>query len=156
MTIEAMKKTLVLGIGNPILTDDAVGLRVAQNIGKLRKKNIQVAETCETGLALLEEITDHDKLIIIDSIKTGKGYPGEVYRFELEDLKVSSPFPTAHGLDMVTAFKMGEQAGCHIPRHISIYAIEVIENDTFGEKCTEEIESKIPDIARKIIMEEKL
>jgi hydrogenase maturation protease len=149
-------KTLVLGIGNPILTDDGVGIRVAQQIGQQGKKDIEAAETCEAGLALLEFLGDHDRLIIIDSIKTGKGKPGELYRFKLDDLGVSAGFATSHGLDMATAFKLGELAGYKIPQLISIYAIEVSDNTTFGEKCTGEIERRIPEIARQIVETEKL
>lgn len=149
-------KTLVLGIGNPILTDDGVGIRVAQEIGQLGKKDIEVAETCEAGLALLEYVGEHDRLIVIDSIKSGKGKPGELYRFRLDELGVSSGIATSHGLDMPTAFKLGEHAGYKIPQIISVYAIEVSENTTFGEKCTGEIEKRIPEIAREIAEREKL
>ena len=46
-------KTLVLGIGNPILTDDGVGIKVAQ---KLKEKNpeLEVVETSEAGIAILD------------------------------------------------------------------------------------------------------
>ena len=149
-------KTLVLGIGNPILSDDGVGIRVAQQIGQQGKKDVTVAETCEAGLALLEFIGDHDRLIIVDSIKTGKGQPGELYKFLLDDLGVSSGFATSHGLDMATAFKLGERAGYKMPESISIYAIEVSDNTTFSEMCTGEIEKRIPEIAREIVQAEKL
>jgi hydrogenase maturation protease len=61
-------KTVILGLGNPILTDDAVGIKIAQ---KLQEENpkLEVIETSEAGIALLDLITGYDKLIIIDSIK---------------------------------------------------------------------------------------
>jgi hydrogenase maturation protease len=149
-------KTLILGIGNPILTDDGVGIRVAQQIGQQEIEDVAVAETCEAGLALLDYIADHDRMIIIDSIKTGQGKPGELYHFRLDELGESSGFATSHGLDMATAFKLGERAGYKIPGIISIYAVEVSDNDVFGETCSEEIEGRIPEIASEIIQAEKL
>lgn len=148
-------KTLILGIGNPILTDDAVGIRLAQYIGE-KVKDVEIEETCEAGLALLDSIGDHEKLIIIDSIQTEHGKAGELHRFTLDDLKSYDWFPSSHGLDMATAFQLGKRAGYAIPQSISIYAVEVVDNTTFGEGCTEEIEKRIPQFAEQIIAQEKL
>jgi hydrogenase maturation protease len=148
-------KTIILGFGNPILTDDAVGIRIA---GELEREfpDITVEATSEAGLAILENITGYDKLVIIDSIKTGKGKPGELYKLELEDLMPRSDFSSSHGLDIATAFKLGEKLGYPLPRQVSIYAVEVKDNSTFGEECTPEIERSIPLIIGQIVKEERL
>ena len=148
-------KTLILGFGNPILTDDAVGIRIAEELaGELPE--ITVEATSEAGLAILENITGYDKLVIIDSIKTGKGKPGELYKLELEDLMPRSDFSSSHGLDIATAFKLGEKLGYPLPRQVSIYAVEVKDNSTFGEECTPEIERSISLIIGQIVKEERL
>ncbi len=84
-------KTVILGLGNPILTDAAVGIKIAQ---KLKEENskLEVIETSEAGIALLDLITDYDKLIIIDSIKNEPGKPEELYKLGLEDLKPTKDF----------------------------------------------------------------
>ena len=41
-------------------------------------------------------------------------------------------------------------------KHISIYAVEIKDNSTFGEECAEEVEERIPFIAKQIIKGEKL
>ena len=148
-------KTLILGIGNPILADDGVGIKIVQ---KLREKNpeLEVVETCESGIALLEHVADCDKLILIDSIKTGKGKPGELYKLKLEDLNYPLDFASFHGVDIATAFELGQKLGIKLPRHISIYAVEVKDNATFAEECTEEVKERIPFIVEQIIEEEKL
>lgn len=148
-------KTLVLGLGNPILTDDGVGIEIAQKIGE-EKPDLEVVETSEAGLALLDYIAGYDKLIIIDSIKTEKGKPGELYRLELGDLRAAKALSFSHGVDIASAFKVGEGLGCKMPQSVSIYAVEVKENSTFGQGCTEAIRKRIPVIARQILGEEKL
>jgi len=148
-------KTLILGFGNPILTDDAVGIRIAEELQR-EFPDIAVEATSEAGLAILDEVTGYDKLIIIDSIKTGKGKPGELYKLTLEDLKPRSDFSSSHGLDIATAFKLGEKLGYSMPQRVSIYAVEVKDNTTFGEKFTPEIARSIPFIVRQIIEEERL
>jgi len=148
-------KTLILGFGNPILTDDAVGIRIAEELA-VEFPDITVESTSEAGLSILDEVTGYDKLVIIDSIKTGKGKPGELYKLTLEDLKPRSDFSSSHGLDIATAFKLGEKLGYPIPKQVSIYAVEVKDNTTFGEECTPELKRSIPLIVRQIIEEERL
>jgi hydrogenase maturation protease len=113
--------TLILGIGNPILTDDRVGIKIAQKL-KEEKPELEVVETSEAGITLLDLIVGYNKLIIIDSIKTEKGKPGDLY----------------------------------MPMYTSIYAVEIKDNTTFGEKCTRGVKEKIPFIAKQIIKGEKL
>jgi len=72
-------ETLVLGVGNPILTDDAVGFRVARLLKETRPE-LTVIETSEAGLTLLELITDCEWVIIVDSVKTGKSKPGTLHQ----------------------------------------------------------------------------
>ena len=147
--------TLVLGIGNPILTDDGVGIKIAQKL-KEEKPRLEVIMTSEAGIILLELLVGYKKLIIIDSIKTEKGKPGDLYKLGLEDLKPAKGFSSSHGIGIATAFELGKGLGYKMPKYISIYAVEIKDNTTFGEKCTEEIEQRIPFIARRIIEEERL
>jgi len=147
--------TLILGIGNLILTDDGVGIKIAQKLNEERPE-LEVVETGEAGLTLLDLIVGYDRLIIIDSIKTGQGKPGQVYKLELEDLKPAMDFSSSHGIDIATAFKLGQRLGYKMPKSVSIYAVEMKDNTTFGERCTEEVEERIPFIVQQIIDEEKL
>jgi hydrogenase maturation protease len=147
--------TLILGIGNPILTDDRIGIKIARKL-KEEKPELEVVETSEAGIALLDLIVGYNKLIIIDSIKTEKGKPGDLYKLELEDLKPAKDFSSSHGIGIATAFELGQRLGYSMPRHTSIYAVEIEDNTTFGEKCTREVKEKIPFITKQIIKGEKL
>ncbi len=148
-------KTLILGIGNPILTDDRVGIKIAQKL-KEEKPELEVVETSEAGISLLDLIVGYNKLIIIDSIKTEKGKPGDLYRLELEDLKPAKDVSSSHGIGIATAFKLGQRLEYSMPKYTSIYAVEIKDNTTFGEKCTREVRERIPFIAKQIIKGEKL
>jgi len=148
-------KTLVLGIGNPILTDDGAGIKVAQKL-KENKPGLEVVETSEVGIALLDHVVGYDKLILIDSIIDKQRKFGECYRLNLEDLKPSMGFCLSHGVDMATAFDLGGKLGYSMPQHISIYAVVIKDNMTFGEECVKEVKEMIPLIAKRIIEEEKL
>lgn len=148
-------KTLVLGLGNPILSDDAVGIRIAQGL-KEKTPAQDVVGTSEAGIALLDYALGYDKLVIIDSIMTEKGKPGELYKLELEDLKPGMSLSSSHGVDIATAFTLGQKLGYPVPRQVTIYAVEIADNTTLGEKCTQEVEERIPLIVRQIAEEERL
>jgi len=147
--------TLILGIGNPILSDDAVGIRLAE---KLKEENpeLEVTATSEAGINLLDLVAGYDRLIIIDSIMTEKGKPGEVYHLGLEDLEPVMECHSSHGIGIATAFELGQKLGYKMPRYVSIYAVEIKDNTTFGEECTQEVAKRIPSIAKQIIEEENL
>ena len=147
--------TLILGIGNPILTDDGVGIKIAQKL-KEEKAELAVTETSEAGIALLDLIVGYNKLIIIDSIKTEEREPGDLYKLELGDLKPAKDCSSSHGIGIATAFELGRKMGYNMPKLVSIYAVNIKDNRTFGENCTEEIKERIPFIAKQIIEEERL
>ena len=147
--------TLILGIGNLILTDDGIGIKIARKL-KEGNSRLEVTETNEAGIALLDLIDGYDKLVIIDSIKTEQGEPGELYKLELGDLKPAKDLASSHGIGIATAFELGRRLGYRIPKLVSIYAVNIKDNLTFGEECTEEVEARIPLILKQIIEREKL
>ena len=66
-------KTLILGLGNPLVTDDSVGLRVAEQLKPLLadRPEVEVAEDYWGGLRLMERMIGFDRAIVIDAICTG-------------------------------------------------------------------------------------
>lgn len=147
-------KTLVLGLGNHYLSDDSVGLRVIHQLrDEIDRPDVCFAEMGVSGLGLLEEIIGYNKLILIDSIKTREGKPGQVYKLKLEDLNPSMDFCSTHGIDFATVIELGRRLSYQIPEDISIYAIEIEDNTTFSEQCTPEVEKIIPIVTEQIIRE---
>ncbi|GAH17016.1 unnamed protein product [marine sediment metagenome] len=71
-------KTLILGLGNPILSDDGVGFCVAGELrGRLSQQEVTVMETSMTGLSLLDLLAGYDRAIIIDAIQAVGGKAGQ-------------------------------------------------------------------------------
>ena len=80
-------KTLVLGLGNPILSDDGIGCHVAKFLkDRLKEPGVDVMEASLAGLDFLDLLTAYDRAIIIDAIQTGEGTAGQIYRMEPEAL----------------------------------------------------------------------
>jgi hydrogenase maturation protease len=148
-------KTLLLGLGNPILKDDAVGLKVVRALGeKMTEKDVDIEEASFANIEILETIGPYDRLIIVDSIKTGRGRPGELYSLRLEDLRTTLHLSCPHDINLATALELGKRLGMHVPEEIRIYAIEVEDNQTFSETCTPSVERAIPRIVKEIAQRE--
>jgi hydrogenase maturation protease len=147
-------KTLVLGIGNPILSDDSVGIRVAQGVGKkLDNPQVDVAEMSLVGLSLLDSIAGYDKVIIIDAIQTEKGQAGQIYRMGAEDFSDTKHFSSPHQINLVTALELGKILGLAMPQEITIFAVEAKDITSFSEKCTPKVEKAIPKAVKMVLQE---
>jgi len=147
-------KTLVLGLGNPILSDDGAGIRAAQEVERqLNDPQVTVAETSEAGLRLLDSIIGHDKVIIIDAIQTKEGNAGQIYRMEPEDFSFTKRFSSPHQINLVTALELGKMLGLAVPKRITIFAVEAKDTTTFSEKCTPAVEQAIPELVKMVLQE---
>jgi len=147
-------KILILGLGNPILGDDSVGLRVARALkDRLNQPEIAVMETSTAGLYFLDLLAGYDRAIIIDAIQTREGKIGQVYRLEPEALNATRHTITSHDVDLATALELGNRLGLALPQQIIIFAIEVDNVSSFSEECTPEVMRAIPVCVRMILQE---
>jgi len=138
-------KTLVLGLGNPILSDDSVGFRVVQELkARFDRPDLTLVESSASGLSLLDLITGYDKLIIIDAIKTEGGGTGKIYRLGEENLGAIRHSASPHDINLATALDLGRKLGAALPQQITILAIEVVDVTTFSEECSPEVAKAIP------------
>ena len=138
-------KTLVLGLGNPILSDDSVGFRVIEQLkAKFDKPGLTFVESMASGFSLLDVIIGYDRLIIVDAIQTKGGQAGQIYRFTLDDLVDTRHSSSPHSVNLATAIEIGKKAEKPLPQEIVIFGIEVADVTHFGERCTPEVEKAIP------------
>jgi len=79
----ASEQILVLGVGNLLLTDEGVGIRVTERLNELYEfpENVSVLDGGVLGLSLLGVISEADHLIVVDAVKNGRE-PGSLYRLE--------------------------------------------------------------------------
>jgi hydrogenase maturation protease len=151
-----MAKTLLLGLGNSILRDDAVGLRVVRELGeRICRDDVDVLEASFANIELLESITPYDRLIVVDSIKTEGGRPGDLYQIEVEDLRSTLHLSCPHDINLATALELGKRLGMSIPKEIRIYGIEVEDTQTFSECCSPSVEEAILQIVEDIAQAEQ-
>jgi hydrogenase maturation protease len=148
-------KTLVLGLGNPILSDDGVGPRVAGELEGRVDDNVTVMEASLAGLNLLDLLVGYNRVIIIDAIQTEGGRAGQIYRLDLETFKMTRHSLSTHDMDLATALELGKKLGLDLPQKIDILAVEVADTGRFSEECTPEVAEVIPVCAELIIQDLK-
>ena len=143
---------LVLGLGNDILTDDAVGLHIVDIVqARLATEHasIEVKSTTEMGLALLDEIADRESLVLVDSVQTGKVHPGYIHEIGPENL--AQVFATSpHFLGVGETLSLGKLLGIAMPARIRIFAIEVSDPFTLGTSLTPAVAQVVEKAADRI------
>lgn len=146
-------KTLIIGLGNPIVSDDSVGLRVAQRLRVILsdRNNVDVTEDHWGGLRLMERMIGYDHAIVIDAISTGAA-PGTVHRLAPNSIPTQKS-ASAHDVNLPTALAFGRRAGAHLPtdENIQLVGIEAEDVINFGDQCTPAVEEAIPRAVAEVI-----
>jgi len=141
-------KTLIIGLGNPILGDDGVGWKVANQLTTIIDPGsaIEIDFASLGGLSLMERMLGYQRVIIIDSMETGQSPEGCVKVFPLATLE--NPFTghsaSAHDASLMTALQAAKSIGAEIPSRVDIVAIEAKNVYDFSDSLSPEIEKAVP------------
>lgn len=130
-------RTLVLGLGNELLGDDGVGTLAARELKEQLndRTDVDVVESSQCGVALLDLLLGYDRALILDAIMTGKHPPGTIIELGPDDLDpVCAPSPHYAGLPEM--FSIAEQLTLKFPQSIRILAVEVKDPYTLGTKLS--------------------
>jgi hydrogenase maturation protease len=143
----ANSKTLILGLGNPILSDDGVGLVVAERL-KGRVEGVDVIATPLTGLHLLDLMVGYDALFLIDAMITTESTPGELKFIQPDEL--SLPTLCSHGFNLLEILKFGKKLGLSVPELKWVYGITIGRSPAFGEEPSPELMEKVEAMESQI------
>jgi hydrogenase maturation protease len=143
------KRILVLGVGNLLLSDEGVGVHVAQRMMTMvMPPEVQVVEGGTDGFGLINVITEADRMILIDAVRGG-GQPGSIYRFEIEDCP---PYPdmfktSVHQISILEVINLSSLIGS-TPR-TTIIGIEPACME-MGMELSPAVEAKVPRVIQMI------
>jgi len=140
-------KTLILGLGNPILSDDGVGVFIARRL-EGRINGVDVMTTTLAGLNLLDLVAGYDKMFVIDAMTTGEGPVGRLKKIINGDGALH--LFSSHGLDFFNLLDLGRCLGCKIPEVGGIYGIEIGTDLSFGQVLSLPLSEKIEAITEEI------
>jgi hydrogenase maturation protease len=172
-------KTLVIGLGNPILGDDGVGWRVADQVAEeisrrmtgeaIRKRRspedvptytwssgqetIEVDCLAVGGLSLMERMIDCDRAILVDALSTGQSPQGTVFCFPLDELanRAAGHLSSAHDTTIQNALQVGRSLGAKLPVEVMIVAVESTNVYDFSERLSPAVEAAVPIAVQKVV-----
>ena len=164
-------KTIVIGLGNPILGDDGIGWRVAEQVekrllessqkdasspdknGKHSSDSIDVEYLSLGGLSLMEHMIGYDRAILIDAIKSDNSPLGTVSSFPLAELpnRAIGHFSSAHDTTLQNAIEVGRSMGAQLPDDIIVVAVEAQFIYDFSEQLSPPIAASLPEATQTVM-----
>lgn len=157
-------KTLLIGLGNPILGDDGVGWVVAEQISTIianrqqpivNRQDIEVDCVSLGGLSLMERLTGAERVILVDSIFTGSKPVGTVSHFRLNDLPdlTGGHSASAHDTSLRKALNVGRRLDIPLPsdENVIIVAIEAENVYDFGQELSPAVAKAVPQAIQTVL-----
>ncbi len=144
----ATRDTVIIGLGNDLLADDAFGIMVARRLKELEIGSVDIVEAAEHGLGLLEYLEGYKRAIIVDAlIDTEKG------RIVETDLEAGNRLiaPSFHAVSLIEALHVAKEAGLKLPARVKVYAVTVLDSFVIGGEMSPEIVRSIPVVVDRIL-----
>jgi hydrogenase maturation protease len=154
---DSAENVVVLGVGNILLKDEGVGVRVIEELWRRYDfpERVQVIDGGTQGLWLISTIQQADHLIVVDAVTAG-GEPGALYRLERSDLPKGLRFKqSAHDSDLVEALNL-----CSLvekePKTVVVIGVEPEDIQPYGLELTLPVAARIEDLIDRVLEELKL
>jgi len=140
-------KLLLLGLGNPILSDDGIGLYVAREVAK-SIPSLDLVATQMIGVDVLEALVGYDKVVVIDAATGIGSHLGELVHVDQPDgiLHLYS----SHGVNLFDLLQLGTDLGLDMPEVEAIYGIEIGTDVSFGQQFSPELSSNLESLVLRI------
>jgi hydrogenase maturation protease len=134
-------------LGNDLLRDDSIGLRLTQAMRDRfpNDASINILQSGEAGLALLDIVSGYDELLIVDAVQTGHAEPGHVHELELDQLPLLSG-GSPHFLGIAEMLALGRELHLAVPSKAQVFAVEVEDPYTLEESLTPALGAALPGL----------
>ena len=148
------RRIAVLGMGNPVVSDDRVGLAVAEELRRVLDQEpidgVTVLESTRGGFELIDLLSGFAAAIIIDCLTLPEPSPGRVRRLSLDNVSGSARLVNAHEISITQAFQLAAKMGIDMPQSVEIFAIEGGDTSTISEEMTPAVAAAVEPLAREI------
>jgi hydrogenase maturation protease len=153
-------KTLIVGLGNPLLGDDGVGWVIAEQLQQridqvVSSANGDIEVTCLAvgGLSLMEHLIGYDRVILIDAINTGQRALGNLFQFPLDRLpnQAFGHMCSAHDTTLQNALEVGRRLGARLTGRITIVGIETNQIYDFSEELSPPVAASVPKAVQVVL-----
>lgn len=150
------ERVLVLGIGNPLVKDEGVGVRVIEEMmGTLRfPENVTLMDAGTMGMGILNLFRECDYMLVIDAIDGTGEAPGTIVRLTADELAPNQVLHSLHDLRFVDVLQAAELIGAK--PETDCIGIQIADMDGVEIGLTPEVEAAVPaavEAARTILRE---
>jgi len=142
-------RTLIIGIGNPLLGDDGVGYFLAEAL-KEKLKGVEVLALTSSGFEVAERMLGYDRVIVIDAIAGRK--PGRLHRFTMQRLSQCLHFTNPHDTNLQTAIEFLRRYE-EFPKAVEFFGIEILPENEFRQGLSEAVKKGM-EKAENLILKE--
>jgi hydrogenase maturation protease len=149
-------RTRIICFGNPIMTDDAVGIHIARGLREklsARASDVDVVESAVAGLALLELMTGWERVVLVDAVQLPDHKPGDVVRLDPHTGPLSLRLCSVHELDVRTVLSVGPQMGYAMPSQVVMIGVQALDLCTFSDKLSTAVEVAVPGAIDRVLAE---
>ena len=142
-------RTLVLGLGNDLAGDDAVGIVAVRRLRERLDGDVDVVESSASGMALIEILSGYERAIIVDAMRTGRQPAGTIVRMDLSEVgDVVAPSLHQAGLPELAA--VADRSAIAFPSETAVLAVEVEDPFTLGAPMTPAVEAAVDGLVVRV------
>ncbi len=147
----AVSPVLVLGLGNILLRDEGVGVRVVEALReRALPAGVELFDGGTAGVDLLDVIADRARVIVVDAL-AGDVEPGTVVRLTPADLDRPRQGVSLHDLGVVELLTIARRLGV-APREVVVIGVQPAEV-SWGLTLSDELQALVPRIAELVLDE---
>jgi hydrogenase maturation protease len=147
-------KTIIVGLGNPILGDDGVGWKVAEEVKRRIPPDVHIEVICLSlgGIGLMEHLIGYDRAILVDAFISDREI-GAIIVSKLSDLPDYSAFhiASAHDTSLQNAIKLGRSLGAQLPNDITVVGVATNPIFDFSEELSPPVQRVVPCVVDTIL-----
>ncbi len=151
-----MEKTLILGVGNPLMSDEGLGIEaVRMLLDRYRfSENIEIVDGGTQGLELLQYFDNVKNLIIIDAVYSKNKKAGEILKIPKEKIKYYLKTKmSVHDIgleDVISALDLLDK----LPEKIVIIGM-IPEKIEFSYGLSDTVNKKLPFLIKEVLKQIK-
>jgi hydrogenase maturation protease len=144
-------RVLVLGIGNPLVEDEGVGVRVAEALMEewTYPEDVAVVDAGTMGMSMLGLLSEAEHVVVIDAVDGTGATPGSVVRMTPEEIATSQVLHSLH--DMKLADVLAAAAMTGVEPHVEFVGIQVGSMRELVTDLTVEVEAAIPEATAEVL-----
>jgi hydrogenase maturation protease len=147
-------KVLIVGLGNPILGDDGVGWKVAEEVRVRLSEGAPVEVLCLSlgGISLMEHLIGYDRVILVDAFSTDAPV-GSISVLRLSQLPSYSAYhiTSIHDTSLQKAMELGREMGAHLPEDVMVVGIATERIHDFSEDLSPPVERVVPCVVNIVL-----